>query len=312
MPKDPVPLRFSGVTKAFRQHFWQRRRVALRSLDLRLEGGEAFGLLGPNGAGKTTTIRLALGIAFPDAGEVRLAGRPATDPGARIGLGYLPENPQFYDYLSARELVELAARIHGLAAAERRRRAGELLERLGLGREADRPLRRFSKGMLQRAGMARALVSRPDFLVLDEPMSGLDPVGRRELRDLVLEERSRGTTVFFSSHVLSDAEMICDRVGILVAGTLRTVLSLSTLDRDRKIKWYEMEVRGRAPEGTELLSERGEERLLRLPDARAAAACRRAVESAGGEMVSLVPVRQTLEDLFLAEIGNGPSGEGRA
>jgi ABC-2 type transport system ATP-binding protein len=309
MPKDPVPLQFSGVTKSFRQHFWQRKRVALSSLDLRLEEGEAFGLLGPNGAGKTTTIRLALGIAFPDVGEVRLAGRPATDPKARTGLGYLPENPQFYDYLSARELVELAARIHGLPPAERRHRAGELLERLGLGREADRPLRRFSKGMLQRAGMARALISRPDFLVLDEPMSGLDPVGRRELRDLILEERKRGTTVFFSSHVLSDAEMICDRVGILVAGSLRTVLSLSSLDRDRKVKWYEMEVRGEAPAGVELLSERGGERLLRLPDARAAAECRRAVESSGGEMVALVPVRQTLEDLFLAELGNGGGGE---
>jgi ABC-2 type transport system ATP-binding protein len=312
MPKDPVPLQFSGVTKSFRQHFWQRKRVAVRALDLRLRDGEAFGLLGPNGAGKTTTIRLALGIAHPDAGEVRLAERSASDPRSRKGVGYLPENPQFYDYLSARELVELAGRIHGLEAAERRRRAGELLERLGLAREADRPLRRFSKGMLQRAGMARALVARPSFLLLDEPMSGLDPVGRRELRDLILEERERGTTVFFSSHVLSDAEMICDRVGILVAGHLSKLLSLSALDRDRQIKWYEMEIRGPAPAGGELLSERGEERLVRLEDLSSAAEYRRAVEAAGGEMVALVPVRQSLEDLFLAEIEGEGAGEDAA
>jgi ABC-2 type transport system ATP-binding protein len=310
MPTESSPLRFSRVTKTFRQHFWQRRRTAVRDLDLALRGGEAFGLLGPNGAGKTTTIRLALGIAFPDRGEIRLCDRPAADPEARSGVGYLPENPQFYDYLSARELVELAGRIHGLDRRERRRRAGELLERLGLARDADRPLRRYSKGMVQRAGMARALVGEPRFLVLDEPMSGLDPVGRRELRDLVLERREAGTTIFFSSHVLSDAEMICDRVGILADGTLRSVLSLSSLDRDREIKWYEVEVRGPAPDAGRVLSVRGEERLVRLPDARAVDEYRRAVVSAGGELVAAVPVRQTLEDLFLAELRDGGDGDG--
>lgn len=294
------PLVFQGVTKSYKTHFWQRPVTSLSGFDLEVRPGEILGILGPNGAGKTTTIKLALGLIFPDQGQVTLMGGPATKPSTRARVGYLPENPYFPDEMSARELVQFAGRLHGVEENDCRRRTGEWLERVGLSDAADRALRRFSKGMVQRAGMARALIGQPDFVILDEPMSGLDPVGRRDFRDLILELKAGGATVLFCSHVLADAEMLCDRVAILRAGRLIKLTELFAVEQDRKILRWEAEVAGGGSiPGGELVAERGEERLWRFPASFDAAAILSGIEAGGGRTLSLVPYRETLEDLFL-------------
>ncbi|MDH3284164.1 MAG: ABC transporter ATP-binding protein [Acidobacteriota bacterium] len=306
------PLVYRGVTKTYKTHFWERRQTSLVDLDLDVRRGEILGLLGPNGAGKTTTIKLALGLIFPDGGSVTLMGRTANDPAARTRVGYLPEAAYYPDDLTGRELVELAARLHGVSARERRARAASLLARVGLSRVADRPLRKYSKGMVQRAGMARALVGEPRFLILDEPMSGLDPIGRREFRDLILELRRGGVTVLFASHVLSDAEMLCNRVAILKGGRLVAVSDLSQLERERRLRHWEVEARGASEiPGAELVSRRGEEALFRLPPSFTAEQALGAVRSAGGRLEALVPCRESLEDLFLRTLAEEQGEPGR-
>ena len=304
-----APLVYEGVSKSYRTHFWQRPFVSLDGLEMAVHPGEILGLLGPNGAGKTTTIKLALGLLFPDRGEVRLMGRCASEPASRAEVGFLPESPYFPDDLTGRELVEFAGRLHGLESADRRRRAAELLERVGLSEAMDRPLRKYSKGMVQRAGMARALVGHPRFVILDEPMSGLDPIGRREFRDLILGLREEGVTVLFASHVLADAEMLCDRVAILDAGKLLAIRDLGRLERERRVLRWEVEVLGGGEvAGGELIAERGDERLWRLPAEARAPEIVEAVAAGGGTLLSLTPQRETLEDLFLRTL-RGSDGE---
>jgi ABC-2 type transport system ATP-binding protein len=306
---NSVPLAYRGATKSYHTHFWRRPVTSLVDLDLEVRRGEVLGLLGPNGAGKTTAIKLALGLIFPDAGEVRLMGQSANRPAARARVGYLPENPYFPDDLTALELVELAGRLHGARRPERRRRAQELLDRVGLSAVLDRPLRRFSKGMVQRAGMARALAAAPEFVILDEPMSGLDPVGRREFRDLILELKAQGTTVLFSSHVLADAEMLCERVAILQAGRLAALTDLSALERERKVLRWEVEVAGGGPvAGGDIVSERGAERLLSFPATAQAEQILAAVHAAGARLLALRPLRESLEDFFLRTLRGGAEG----
>ena len=210
-----------GLTKDYRLGFWRGRpKRALDGLDLRVEGSEIFGLLGPNGAGKSTTLKILLRLIFPTSGTARILGRGAGDVSLRARVGYVPENPYFYDHLTAEEFLNYAGQLFGLAASERRRRVDELIERVGLSDSRRVPLGKFSKGMTQRLGIAQALINDPEVLFLDEPMSGLDPLGRREVRDLILRLKAEGKTVFFSTHILSDAEMLCDRVAILNQGRL--------------------------------------------------------------------------------------------
>ena len=304
----PAPLVYRGVSKSYKTHFWQRPFTSLDGLTLEVRPGEILGLLGPNGAGKTTTIKLALGLIFPDAGSVTLHGLPAADPASRRGTGYLPESPYFPDDLTGLELVEFAGRLHGVPEPELRPRARALLEQVGLTGAADRKLRKYSKGMVQRAGMARALVARPRFVILDEPMSGLDPVGRREFRDLILSLREQGTTVLFSSHVLTDAEMLCDRVAILKEGRLRALESIGELFASRRVRGWEVEARGGGiVAGAELVSERGDQRLWRFPATREAEEIFAAVRAAGAHPVMLTPQRETLEDLFLRTLADEPA-----
>src|SRR6516162_7841216 len=211
-----------GLTKDYRTGFWRTRvRRSLDNLSLRVEDGEIFGFLGPNGAGKTTTLKLLMGLIFPTAGTARIRGKSIDDVAMHREIGYLPEQPYFYDYLTARELLDYYARFFGFAAADRRERVTRFLELVGLTAAADVQLRKFSKGMLQRAGIAQAILHDPKVVFLDEPMSGLDPIGRREVRDIIHDLKRQGSTIFFSTHILSDAEMLCDRVGILVGGKLQ-------------------------------------------------------------------------------------------
>ncbi len=223
------------LTKDFRVGFWRHRpHRALDSLSLEIPRGDVFGLLGPNGAGKSTTLKLLLNLIWPTAGRVEVLGGPPGSVSARQRLGFLPENPTFYDHLTAEELLAYFAGLFGHRGEAGRRRASSLLDQVGLGADRRRPLRQVSKGMLQRVGLAQALVNDPELVILDEPMSGLDPIGRREVRELILRLRDAGRTIVFSSHVLSDAEMLCSRVGILAKGRLVALGGVSELDGPRR------------------------------------------------------------------------------
>jgi ABC-2 type transport system ATP-binding protein len=221
MGQEPA-IEIQGLQRTYRSGFWRRPVVALRGLDLRVPEGTVFGFIGPNGAGKTTTIKVLAGLTRPDAGSVRVLGAPLGSRAARARLGFLPEQPYFYPHLRALEFLDFFGALYGLPASERRRRALGLLERVGLTEATDRFLKGFSKGMLQRIGMAQALIGDPDLVILDEPMSGLDPMGRALIRDIVVELKGAGKTIFFSTHILSDVEHLCDEMALLDAGTLVT------------------------------------------------------------------------------------------
>jgi len=214
-------VQIDNLSKTYVSGLRRRKVAALHGLSLEVAQGEVFGFLGPNGAGKSTTIKVLLGLIKPDTGNARICGQEVSIPETRRRIGYLPENPYFYDYLSARELLWFGARTSGMTEAQARQRIPGLLDQVGLAPAAGRPLRTYSKGMVQRAGLAFALVHDPDVVILDEPMSGLDPLGRKMVVDIILDLKARGKTVFFSSHILSDAERLCDRAGIIVAGQLR-------------------------------------------------------------------------------------------
>ncbi|MFO7652504.1 MAG: ABC transporter ATP-binding protein [Candidatus Krumholzibacteriia bacterium] len=219
-PATEDALRVLGLEKAYLHGFWRRRTTVVRGVSFTVPRGQVVALLGPNGAGKTTTIGCVLGLAWPDAGEITIFGEPHARPVARRRLGFLPEQPYFYEHLTGRELLHFYGRLLDLPAAERRRQVEELLARVGLADRADRPVRKCSKGMLQRLGLAQALLGRPDLLVLDEPMSGLDPIGRREARELLCAERDRGATILLSSHIVPDVEALADEALFLKNGLL--------------------------------------------------------------------------------------------
>lgn len=217
-------IEIHGLSKDYPVGFWKKRkRPALKPLDLTVEAGETFGFLGPNGAGKTTTLKLLMGIIFPTAGSATILGASIHDPEIKRKIGFLPEQPYFYDYLSAPELLDYYAQLSGVPAEQRKQRIADLLQRVGLGEVGKLQLRKFSKGMLQRVGIAQAIIHDPEVIFLDEPMSGLDPVGRYEVRELIQGLKDDGKTIFFSTHILSDAEALCDRVAVIHKGELRGV-----------------------------------------------------------------------------------------
>src|SRR3984885_13453873 len=219
-----------GLEKTYSVGFWGKTpKCALKPLHLRVEEGEIFGFLGPNGAGKTTTLKMLMGLVYPTAGSAKILGMEINDPRMKARIGSLPEQPYFYDYLTAGELLNYYAQLSGVAAGERERKVREVLIRVGLPDVMRVQLRKFSKGMLQRVGIAQAILHDPRVVFLDEPMSGLDPMGRREVRDLMEELKQEGKTVFFSTHILSDAEALCDRVGIIHQGELRGVGAVADL-----------------------------------------------------------------------------------
>jgi ABC-2 type transport system ATP-binding protein len=219
-----LAIQIQGLSKSYPVGFWKKQlRPALRGLDLEVRCGETFGFLGPNGAGKTTTLKLLMGIIFPTSGSAAILGKDINHPEIKKKIGFLPEQPYFYDYLSAPELLNYYAGLSGMPAPERAKRIPELLERVGLKDAGKKQLRTFSKGMLQRVGIAQAIVHDPEVVFLDEPMSGLDPLGRHEVRELIQDLKDSGRTIFFSTHILSDAEALCDRVAVIHKGELRGV-----------------------------------------------------------------------------------------
>ena len=302
------------LTKDYTVGFWRRRsKRALDRLNLGVEAGEIFGLLGPNGAGKSTTLKTLLRLIVPTSGSARLFGVPLDDVAAHTRIGYLPENPHFYDHLTAEEFLNYAGDLFGLAAAERRRRVGDLLDQVGLAASRATELGKFSKGMTQRLGIAQALINDPELVFLDEPMSGLDPLGRREVRNLILQLRALGRTVFFSTHILSDAETLCDRVAILNhgrlegAGELRKILNV-------EVAATEVVLEGLGAEGLADLSPQarsvvrtGDRIRFEIPEDGNVAAFLDATLRTGARVVSLNRVKQSLEDYFISRIETGKS-----
>src|SRR3954469_1674839 len=242
-----VAIAAENLSKTFRIGFWGRPVEAVRNVSFEVSDGEIFGLLGPNGAGKTTVIKILLGFVRASQGNATVAGHPAGSIEARRRMGYLPENPALYEYLTGVEYLRYAGRLAGLGKKDARQRSAVLLDQVGLGDRADRPIRRFSKGMVQRLGLAQAMIGDPELLILDEPMSGLDPIGRKDVRDLILRFRGEGRTIMFSTHILSDVEMICDRVAILIDGRVTDCGTLSSL-LDPAARSVEVVAQGVPPE----------------------------------------------------------------
>jgi ABC-2 type transport system ATP-binding protein len=312
---DDAVIRTTDLAKTYRTPFRRKKVEALKGVSFEVGKGEVFGFLGPNGAGKTTTIRCLMGLCQITGGSASILGQPVPSRAARQRLGFLPEQPYFYDYLTVGELLDLGGRLFGLSRADRARRADRLIKRVGLDHARGQALKKFSKGMLQRSGLAMALINDPELVVLDEPMSGLDPVGRKEVRDLILELRDAGKTVFFSSHILSDVEQISDRVAIVVGGKIQDV------GRPRDLV-------GHAPLGTEVILSlpRGDDGggvPAVVADIKARAESVRVAHgellvglAAGvdvddflafarghhGKVVSVTPRHETLEDLFMRRV----------
>jgi ABC-2 type transport system ATP-binding protein len=296
-------LRTEGLTKTFEVGIRRRRVHAVEELSLTVDQGDIFGFVGPNGAGKTTTIKMLMGLIHPTRGRAFIFDAPIPSRTSKARIGYLPENPTYYEFLTGLEALQLFARLAGVPSRDRARRCGELLEMVGLGGAGDRQIRKYSKGMQQRLGIAQALVADPAFVVLDEPMSGLDPIGRKDMRDIILELKRRGKTVFFSTHILPDVETLCDRVGVILRGRLRDVGRLDELlsARVRSVELTAIapgKARSALAAGRAISSE-GDRVSVAYDDEAAAGQALQALLAAGGHLVSLTPHRETLEDFFV-------------
>ncbi len=294
-----------NLTKTFRTGFGFKRFTAVNHLDLDVKSGGILGFLGPNGAGKTTTFKMMLDLIHPDKGDISFFGKPANRAKARSQIGFLPENPYFYSYLTAEESLHFYGRLFDLSKRRRAQRVNELLTIVGLGHARNRQLRKFSRGMLQRLGIAQALINDPRLLILDEPMSGLDPMGRKEMRDIIIGCRDQGKTVIFSSHILSDVEMICDEVAIILNGELQEIVRVGII-LDQEIDTWEVTCTNLSPQVTSALEKEkheivqsGERILIKIKDESTARGVMAAIEKQGGRVVSFGPRRDSLEDIFV-------------
>jgi len=310
-------LRTEGLTKVFDVGFFKRRRVAaVDDLTLTVEEGEIFGFVGPNGAGKTTTIKMLMGLIHPTRGKAFIFDAPIPSEASKARIGYLPEHPAWHEFLTGAEAMTFFATLAGVPSAEQRHRCDELLGLVGLTDAADRQIRKYSKGMQQRLGIAQALVGDPAFVVLDEPMSGLDPIGRKEVRDLILELKRRGKTVFFSTHILPDVETLCDRVGVILHGRLRDVGRLGELlsPATRSVELTAV-VPPSARQGVargKLLRQEGERMTLSFDDEAGADAALKALLAAGGKLIACTQHRETLEDFFMRRLVEERAGRAEA
>jgi ABC-2 type transport system ATP-binding protein len=303
-------IEIENLTKDFRAGFWKNHPVrALDSLNLQVESGEVFGFLGPNGAGKTTTLKILMNLLRPTSGSARILGHPVSSVAMRSRIGYLPENPYFYDYLTAEELLLYVGRLFEMDRIGLKRKVSALLENVGLSDSRGLQLRKFSKGMIQRIGIAQAIINDPEVVFLDEPMSGLDPIGRREVREVISSLKNRGVTVFFSSHILPDVEMLCDRVAIVNKGRLQEAGALEDILKV-KIEGYETVLSHLdntvAEELKKLCDEAimmGERLHLRTATSSQAEAALAHALSHGAKLISVNPIRASLEEYFFQEVG---------
>ena len=304
-------VEIENLTKDYEIGFWKKRKVrALDGLHLQVAGGQIFGFLGGNGAGKTTTIKILMSLIFPSEGGAKILGQDISDHKMHSKIGYCPENPYFYDYLTARELMNYFGELFGLDAAQRKRKTEELLTKVGLDeKDWNKQLRKFSKGMLQRVGLAQSLINEPEIVFLDEPMSGLDPIGRREIRELIADLRENGTTVFMSTHILSDIEALCDNVAILRKGKLAATGNLhDLLTKSGERQSFEIIVKGISAEslqnsikgisGAEI-SAKANGASIHVSDENDIEMILKIMREKGGNLVSVQPVKQSLEELFV-------------
>lgn len=302
-------IQIEGLTKVIQPHFWSKKQAVLKGLDLEVNSGEIFGFLGPNGAGKTTTIKSLMGIIGPTSGEIRILGSDPQDTKVKQQVGYLPETPYFYDYLTGREFLTFCGNLFADGKGVLKEKISRLLALVKMEEAADRQMRKYSKGMLQRIGLAQALINDPSLVVLDEPLTGLDPMGRKEFKDIIAGLKEKGTTVFFSSHILPDAETVCDRVAIINKGKVLRVGRLEEL-LDAKLESVEMVCRGLTAEGLKKIQElaggssrNGEEHILTFPEMVSANNAMKVVLASGGQLVSLNPLKESLEEYFAREVG---------
>ncbi|MBI4975244.1 ABC transporter ATP-binding protein [Candidatus Peregrinibacteria bacterium] len=306
-----LAIEIKNLSKLFRAGFIMKRVKVLDNLNLDINKGEIFGYLGPNGAGKTTTIKILLGIISPTAGSVSLLGKDIKEIGVKKYVGFLPEQPYFYDYLTANEFLHFCGQLFNINRIDRQKRIDELLRIVKLEESSHLQLRKFSKGMLQRIGIAQALINDPELIILDEPMSGLDPIGRKEIRDIILSLRDRGKTIFFSTHIIPDVEMICDRVGIIMAGKLQDVGYIDDM-LDASISNTEIivsniseplidEIKKIAPQCIQtsdklLIKAENDEQISKIIET---------IYKHHGQLISLTPHKKSLEDIFVERINRG-------
>jgi len=313
-------LEVENLTKIYRTPLRLRKVKALSNVTFSVDKGEVFGFLGPNGAGKTTTIRVLMGLISPTAGEARIFGERIPNRRARARLGFVPEAPYFYDYLTVSELLDLAGRLCGVDRATRSKRADELIELVGLTHARNTRLKKYSKGMLQRAGIAQALINDPELVVFDEPMSGLDPVGRKEMRDIIMSLGDQGKTVFFSTHILADVELICDTVAFIIGGELKEKGALSDLIRTEQGTEVSLRLSSDVTESAiaELVSvaaksRHGEHELaVALPSQVDVDAYLAKAAAAGAKVISVAPRHETLEELFIRRTKEATEGTARS
>lgn len=308
LPITDHVVQIENIHKVFRVGFLGKKVTAVDCLSLDVHRGEVFGFLGPNGAGKTTTIKMLMGLIYPTSGQARIFGHTVGDPAAKAKLGFLPESPYFYDYLTSREFLNFYGHLFGLWGITLDKRVDELLELVGMTHARDLQLRKFSKGMLQRVGIAQALINDPELVVLDEPMSGLDPIGRKEVRDLIFRLKESGKTVMFSSHILHDAELLCDRVAMIMKGRLVACGQVAELIQQGTTQEVEMVVDRLSPEGLERLRvlaarvvQNGERVMVVLSSQRQVDESLEVIRVTHAKLVSLTPHKASLEDLFIRE-----------
>lgn len=298
-------LEINKLTKSFRTDFTFRNISVLNSVDINVEEGIIYGFLGPNGAGKTTTLKCILGLIYPNSGTINVFGKPLGSVADRERIGFLPENPYYYEYLTAKETLLFSGRLFSIPGKEIKKRSDRILKLVGLGGKEDIKLKNFSKGMLQRIGLAQALINNPDLVILDEPFAGLDPVGRKELRDIIIALKAEGRTVFFSSHILQDMEMIVDNVGIIIDGKISKEGKLRDLISDT-VKYHEivalkLEEQSLKESGYKYLKI-DEKFTIKIENRENLNNIFKFIEKSGGECLSVSRVSRTLEDIFIEEI----------
>jgi len=305
MSEAETVLEVKDLRKVFHIGFFRKRVEAVNGASFKVNRGEIFGLLGPNGAGKTTTIKAILRLIFPTKGEIRIFGRDASDREATKRIGYMPENPYVYQYLTPIEFLDLCGRLVGIAKKDRRNRSEQMIDKVGLRDAIDRPIGKFSKGMMQRIGLGQALLHDPELLMLDEPMSGLDPIGRKEVRDLLLEQRNRGKTLLFTSHILSDVEMLCDRVVIMQKGRITSegqvhdLLASAAQRVEIRLSEASRALKDSLGSRGTVVEDADGRITLRVEGDEAVAEILRISNAAGARLEAMIPERQTLENLFL-------------
>ncbi|HET8939575.1 MAG TPA: ABC transporter ATP-binding protein [Polyangiales bacterium] len=306
MSTSETVLEVADLHKTFHIGFMRKRVEAVRGVSFQVKRGEIFGFVGPNGAGKTTSIKMMLQLIFPSQGQVKLFGRAGLDPSARKRLGYLPENPYIYSYLKPLEFLDLCGQLTGMSSSERKRRADALVQRLGIAHAVDRPIGRLSKGMTQRLGFCQALLHEPELLILDEPFSGLDPIGRKEIRELLLEHKAQGRTMLLTSHVLSDVELLSERVAIVRQGAVVAYGALDELLRP-EVRRVEVELsdvnaslREQLERVTTSVRSLDEHVTLAIVEGdEGMPAVLQMSLAAGARVLAVTPHRETLEDLFV-------------